>query len=409
MRRNSSIERFKVANLSRLRGSSTASAALILLLCFLYALLYSMILLAAPLYALNLGADEAVLGTLVAIFGVGGLVLSLPGAMLCDRFGLRAVILLSFCSFAAANLLDIFARSPAWLLLGHFMAGLGELLFAIAGFAYLAEVVPQGRQNLSHSVAFSIVGVGWVAGSALAGYVAEWVGFGSVFILGLLMSAAALLLSLCLSPITRQTQQASGRPHGVSTSYKTGYYLLRANKTVRLVALITILATLGWHTFAASFYLDYLHQLFMSLGTIGILRALGSAARVAAPLVYFLLSNRIGTVSTIFLGVLVGALGLAMTPVLTSVPTLAIVGSLALTANYFYLPGVYTLLHMGASSQERPTAIAIQNASWALGAVVGGPLWAVVIRVSGLRPTFFIAGLVIMLGTTTLYCQSRRL
>jgi predicted MFS family arabinose efflux permease len=388
-------------------GSVSFAIYLIITLCFLYALLYSMILLIVPLYALEMGGAEAVLGGLVAVFGTSGVLLSLPGAVLCGRLGLRPVIVLSFGLFTAANLLNWWAAVPILLLPGHFMAGIGELLFAIAGFAYLAETVPQSRQGLAHSVAFTSTGVGWMAGSALGGTVAEGYGFRAVFVLGALIGVAAISLSLGLSRISWRIERAEGAAQDMLSSYRAGYRLAQANHTVCFVALITILATVGWYTFSSSFYLDYLYRLGLTVGTIGLLRTLGAVARVVSPLAYYLFSRWVGSWTAIIIGVLFGAVGLAVTPLLKSVGLLAIVGMPAQMANFFYLPGVYILMRQGVASRARPTAIAVQNTSWAAAAFFAGPSWAWFVQKLGLSATFWVAGLLIVLGSAVLYVRVR--
>ena len=394
--------------LSRFLAGAGASTYLIILLCFVLAILNSMILLGAPLYALEMGASEAMLGILVAGFVACGAFLSLLGATLCDRLGLRSVIILSFCFFSAGYVVSMLAVSPSWLIPGQILAGVGDMLFTVGGFTYLAEVTPHSHQNLAHSVAFTALGVGVVSGSALAGYMAERVGFDGIFMLGILVSAVAVCLALCLSSVNLQAYQRVAAPRGVFAPYQAGYDLLRVNKNVRLVALLTMLGTLGWYTFSASFYLAYLHRLAISSGTIGLLRALGSTSMVLAPSLYFSLSSRIGALLAVLFGLLLGGLGLAMTPFLKSVLALAVVGTLAQTADRFRMPGVFTLLHMGTRSQERPTAIAIMNTSWALTAFVGGPFWGLIVRTAGLSNAFLLAGLAIMLGIFALYVRNRR-
>ena len=53
---------------SRFLAGVGASTYLIIFFCFVFAILNSMILLGAPLYALEMGASEAMLGILVASF-----------------------------------------------------------------------------------------------------------------------------------------------------------------------------------------------------------------------------------------------------------------------------------------------------------------------------------------------------
>ena len=391
---------------SRFLAGVGVSTYLIIFLFFVFATLNSMILLVAPLNALDMGAGEAMLGILVASFVACGAVFSLQGATLCDRLGLRSVIILSFCFLAAGYVVGILAVSPSWLIPGQILAGIGDMLFTVGGFTYLAEVTPHSHQNLAHSVAFTTLGLGAVIGSALGGYVAEWVGFDGAFMLGILVSLAAVCLSLCLSSVNPQADQAMAAPRRVFAAYQAGYDLLRVNKAVRLVAVLTSLGALGWYTFGSSLYLDYLHWLAIPSGTIGLLRGLGSTAMVLAPFLYLSLSNHIGVLRAILFGLLLGGLGLAMTPFLKSVLALAVVGTLAQTADRFRMPGVVTLLRMDTRSQERPTAIAIMNTSWALAAFVGGPFWGFIVRTVGLSNAFLAAGLAVMLGTVAIYARS---
>jgi len=366
-----------------------------------------MISLVVPLDALDMGASEAMLGILVASFVACGAFFSLLGATLCDRFGLRPVIVLCFCFLAAGYTVDMLAVSPSWLIPGHILAGIGEMLFSVGGLAYLSQAPSHSRQKLVHSVALTGMGVGFVSGSALGGYVAEWVGFRGVFVLGILVSIAAGCLSLRLSSVNPQAHQRVDAPRGVFTAYQAGYDLLRSNKAVRLAALLTMVGTSGWYTFSSSFYLDYLHRLAIPSGTIGFLMALGSGARILGAPLYFSLSNRIGIVPAVLFGLLSGGMGLAITPFLKSVVALAVVGTLAQVADRLRFPGAFTLLSQGTRLQERPTAIAIMNTSWALTAFIGGPFWGLIVRTAGLSNAFLLAGLAIMLGIATIYFWNR--
>lgn len=384
-----------------------APTYLILLLFFFAGILISTILLAVPLYALDMGVSEVMLGSLVAGFVSSGVFLSFLGAALCDCFGRRSVILWAFCFFAASNVAGMLAVSPLWLLLGALMAGVGDMLFTVGGVTYLAEIVAGNRQDLTTSAAFSLWPAGSVAGSVLAGYIAEWFGFSAAFLPGIVVSAAGVCLSLILPRVKPQVGQTLSPSREVFASYKAAYDLLRANKIIRVVPILTGLGTLGWFTFRSSFYLDYLRQLGISAGHIGLLMALGSGTRILAPFLYFLLSSRIGTLAAVLFGLLFGGLGLAVTPFLTSVLALAIVGTLAQTGDAFHLPGSYALLSLGTSLQERATSIAINNTSWAIAALLGGPFWGLIAGTMGLSKTFLMAGLGIALFAASLYVRNR--
>ena len=383
---------------------------LIFLLFFLNGIIVSIILLAVPLYALDLGAGKVMLGSLVSGLVASGACLSFHGAMLSDHFGRRSVIICSFLFFAAANVVCVLAASPLWLLLGMTAAGAGDLLFTVAGLTYLTEVVTgDDYESFTQSAAFSLWPAGSVAGSLLGGHVIEWLGFSAVFLLGAIVSTVCICLSLSLRQEKSPAERKLAPFRRVLAPYEAAYDLLQTNKIVRLVPLVTALGALGWFTFRSTFYLDYLHQLEMSAGAIGFLMALGSAAKMLAPFFYFFLSRRIGALRTILFGLLFGALGLAVIPFLRAVSILAIVGTLAQMAAFFRLPGVFALLRVNTRSQERATSVAIVNTSWALTALLGGPLLGLVVRATGLSNTFLIAGLGTMLGAAVLLIRNRRL
>jgi sorbitol-specific phosphotransferase system component IIBC len=84
---------------------------------------------------------------------------------------------------------------------------------------------------------------------------------------------------------------------------------------------------MGWSTFGSSFYLDYLHRLGWSSGTIGLVVATGSG-KVLAASIYLLVSSLTGMFSALALGLGFAGLGLGLTPFLTSVPVIALVSGI---------------------------------------------------------------------------------
>jgi len=128
---------------------------------------------------------------------------------------------------------------------------------------------------------------------------------------------------------------------------------------------------------------------------------------VLGPPLYFVISRRIGLLPAILLGLLLAGLGLAITPFLTSVPVLALVGTLSQAADSFRVPGVFALLRLGTRTEERATSIAILNTSWAVAAFSGGSFWRVTVEITGLSNAFLVAGLATMVGTGSFYVWSR--
>lgn len=352
----------------------------------------STILFAAPLKALEMGASDVLLGTLVSAFVSSGLILSIAGAALCNRFGERALLIGAFACYATAQLIGAVTGNLVVLLGAAILAGVGDMLFTIGGMTYLTQATSGGKGSLLSS-SFGLLSLGAMIGSAVGGNVAEGYGFGAVFILGMLISISGFLLTLILPKQNNSPLAESPTPFNLFSAYKAAYDLLRRNSQVRMAASLLALSTIGWFTFRSSFYLSHLLRVGMTTGTIGLVAAAGTAVRIVAPFIYAWMARRMGPLQAIVVGVAGGALGLAVTPFFTAAPALGLIGAASQLGDSFALPGGYALVGVHTDASDRSTSVAIINMSWALAALCGGPLWGAVVRITGLSAGFLIAGL----------------
>ena len=376
---------------------------LILLIYLVYGMLVSAILFGVPLRALNLGAGEVLLGGIVSGFVSTGLVFSFAGAALCDRLGERSLIISAFGFYALAYALGVLAQSPPLLVLSAFLAGVGDMLFTVGGMTYLTRLVRDRGKELPMSLAFSLLRLGSLVGVAGAGSLVESSGFQVIFIVGAFLSIVGALTAVILQQVVTEPRRTSARSEGVLGPFKAACDLFMSNETVRIAMVITCLGSAGWFTFRSSFYLDYLRRTGMSPGSMGFLTGLGSMGSIVAPFVYTLLSRRIEALRTVVIGLLIAGLGLAVTPLLR---TSLLIGAVAIPAQMgdaFRLPGVYVLLGANTVVRDRPTAVAIVNSAFALAALVAGPLWGLVVRVTGLSTSFYVAGMATVVSALALY------
>lgn len=394
-----------VPKAQRQRNLTRASSwrNLIVPIYLLYGILVSTVLFAVPLRALSLGASEVLLGGIVSGFVSTGLLFSFIGAALCDRFGERSLLIGAFGCYALAYMAGVLAVSPFLLMLSAVTAGVGDMLFTVAGMTYLTHLVEHRGRDIIMSIAFSLLRAGSVVGRIGAGSIIESSGFEVVFLVGAFVSIAGLLLSAVLPKTSVEPRPIPVSLQGIFRPYKAAYDLLRRNETVRIVAAVTILGCMGWFTFRSSFYLDYLRRTGMSHGSIGLLTALGSVAMIVAPFVYSLLSRRGEALRAVAIGLVVAGVGLAATPLLSTAMLIGVVGIPAQMGDGFRLPGVYSLLSANTSSRDRPASWAIVNTSFAVAGLVAGLLWGLVVKAVGLSAAFYIAGLATVIGTFALY------
>jgi MFS family permease len=361
----------------------------------------STILFAAPLKALELGAGDILLGSIVSAFACSGLILSIVGAALCNRLGEQRLLIGAFVCYVIGQSIGAIAGSPVHLLGSAIVAGVGDMLFTVGGMTYLTHATGREGSGLLLSSSFSLLSLGNMIGAAVAGQVVERYGFATVFLLGALVSGSGILLTFTLPQRDGSPVSEPKAPSVFLGAYRAAYGLLRENNTVRMAALVTALSTVGWYTFRSSFYLGHMRHVGMRAGTIGLVMAAGSAARVAAPFLYAWMATRIEPFEVIVVGVTGGALGLAVTPLLASAPALGLVGVISQLGDTFALPGAFALLGLHTDASDRPTSVAIINMVWALAALGGGPLWGVVVRLTGLSSSFHLAGLVIAAAAMT--------
>ncbi|MFW6116402.1 MAG: MFS transporter, partial [bacterium] len=387
---------------------SSMGRYLILGLYSLVGISMSTILFAVPLKALDLGASELTLGSLVSALVATGLVFSFGGAALCGRLGERILLAGAFGSYALAQVMGALAGSATWLMLSAATAGVGDMLFTIGGMTYLTETARRKGEEILISVSFSVLRIGSVVGSAVAGYFAESFGFAVVFLIGALISLGGVFLSLLLPRLEASSLPQLEVPSGTLASYRVGYGLLRENSTVRTAAVLTCLSTVGWFTFNSSFYLDHLNRVGMPKGTIGLVVAGGSAASVVAPFVYVWLTRWTGPLSVILSGMLCAGLGLAVTPLFSSPGTLGLIGFAARMGDTFRQPGVFSLLSAHTDPSDRPVSVAIINTSWAVAALCAGPTWGLIARVAGPLAPFLTAGLGTTIAAAILWALDRR-
>jgi MFS family permease len=381
---------------------------LIIALYLLIGISMSSILFTAPLKALDLGASEVMLGSLVSALVSTGLIFSFAGAALCDRIGERTLVAVAFGSYVSAQVIGALADSPGWLLLSAVTAGVGDMLFTIGAMTYLTETARTAGKDMLISASFSLMRLGSVLGSALAGQLAEAFGYPKVFFSGMVISATGILVSLILPRREQCSPRVPDEPTGSLDSYRSGYRLLRDNPMVRVVGILTGLSTVGWFTFKSSFYLNHLRRVGMTKGTMGLVVAAGSAAAVVAPFVYAWLTRRARRLAIILAGAICAGLGLAATPMLSSPVTLSLVAIVAQMGDTFRQPGVYSLLGIHTKPEDRPVGVAIVNTSWAVAALCAGPALGLLARVAGLSAPFLVAGFGTVATAIALWILYRR-
>ncbi|KAJ1824238.1 hypothetical protein LPJ60_000951 [Coemansia sp. RSA 2675] len=100
---------------------------------------------------LCLPMNDAMFSLATSMFAVGGLLGSLSAGWMAERWGRRGALAYNSASFALGPLLMAFAMSPAMLVVGRFVSGIGSGVAVVIAPLYLSEIAPvnyRGTLNL---------------------------------------------------------------------------------------------------------------------------------------------------------------------------------------------------------------------------------------------------------------------
>ncbi len=152
-----------------------------------------------PLYVASLGGSTAVSGAIVGILGISALIFRFPTGVLLDRYGRRVLLIVGLAILLVDfSLLNVF-RTLLMLFCLRFLQGIGNGIQTTSTSTLAADLIPPGRLQTGLGY-FSLAQVVPSAIGPLIGLsVVEHFGYRMLFVVGVVLTAAALALSLLLT------------------------------------------------------------------------------------------------------------------------------------------------------------------------------------------------------------------
>ena len=271
-------------------GSSSArlvqlSAAGALAYCS-YAMCRSPVL---PLFARQLGASPAVVGTIVAASTLTGVVLKFPAGAVSDVVGRRAVLLAGAVVFAVLPWSYVAIAALGTLAVARVVHGSATALFGPVASATLSDLAPPDQRGRWLSVYAAAQGAGQAIGPVLAASLIVSNDFSGAFVVSAVLGTQAIML---LIGWPRSAGRATG--HALWPQLRRGIRAVAADVRV----LITSLAQAGQFfvngTLSAFLPLYARESLDLSAPRIGWLFGMQTVATLCARPVFGALSDRIG-------------------------------------------------------------------------------------------------------------------
>ncbi|HXM54899.1 MAG TPA: MFS transporter [Candidatus Dormibacteraeota bacterium] len=357
---------------------------------------------ALPLRVNELGGDKVEIGLLFSVGTVTAAGLSLPAGFLADRFGKRALLLLSIVIGGVCQAGMGLAQSVPPLFFWQALAGVGAGAAQAALMSALVEVVPAPRLGRAMGWLTLAFQVGFLAGPAAAGAALQWLDLQTAIAISTVLFAVALALTLAGIPAS------PGRAVGWDLR---GPLRQMAGRRAFAVAAVGMLgATMLWGTVQAYLPVFGKEHLGLAPTQIGYMVAIQAVANGLARIPGGRLVDRLrrrGLLAAIGLGVY--AVAIAVLPHLTGFLATTLLLSLSvpiLATVYIALGVLFTTL---STAETRGVVMGVYGMVLYLGLGFGPAVFGAVMEHAGYLAGFTAAAVAgLLLAALTALLRSDR-
>jgi MFS family permease len=208
-----------------------------------------------PVFALEAsrypgGADTAMVGLAMGIYGLTQGLLQIPFGLASDRFGRKRVILLGLVVFAAGSFVAAAAPNLTWLIVGRSLQGAGAISAAVT--ALLADQTRDAVRTKAMALVGASIGLMFALSLVAAPAIAARIGLSGLFAMtGVLAIACMGVVAWWTPPEPLQHKNAPrGRlaevlVHGPLVRLNIGVFVLHAVQLAMWVALPAMLVQAG--------------------------------------------------------------------------------------------------------------------------------------------------------------------
>lgn len=368
------------------RPAPSTAALLVTALAFhVDMLLYYLLVPLLPRYARELHLNQMEVGILFGSYAVALLLATFPVAVLTDRYGRRSIMLWGLAGLMMTTL--VFAVSKLyWLLvLARFLQGIAGAATWLPGMALLADHFPSESRGKAMGTAFAAANLGVLIGPPLSGFLDQHAGPSAPFLLGAVLVGLDAAGRAFLLPVTEPVRGP-----------RLPFRQLLSNPTIRIFAGAMALGSGLWALLESTLPLDLDHRLGLSPAQIGLCFAAAALAHTFTSPLMGRLSDRIGRVKVLRMGLLL-ALVLMPLPALLPRPWMVVVAMMGLgsTASFIMSPSSPAVADQveRLGSQSFASAFSILNLAYSVGMMVGPLVGGALVQGLGLPLALGLSGL----------------
>ena len=273
---------------------------------FLLILGHSMLRSFLPILAKELDPTGVLVGLTISSYFFARTFIELPSGFISDRIGRRTPIIVGLCLGVVGSLICTFSASIYILIIGLTLWGLGAALFFTNNMALIIDLFEPRVRGRAMGTFQGIEFIGSFAGAPIGGFLAEWLGYTSVFY----VAGASIAMGLFIAITSRGLRKAGTWTTTRSTHISVRESLNGLRNRGLLVTCITSLSrTLIAQGVISTVLPIYLHDfLNMSVGIIGMIVSMRTGGLCLATATSGYISDKIGRKPVIFAGLFIESL-----------------------------------------------------------------------------------------------------
>jgi DHA1 family multidrug resistance protein-like MFS transporter len=333
----------------------------------------------------RLGASVKLVGLVIAAFALVETIFKTAWGGLTDRFGRKPVMVLGLLLSAGAPLVMAVLRTPVLFVPLRLLDGMGSAAIWPAAAAVIADRTPPDRRATGMGMLNVAFLAGVAAGPALGLFVAGFAGdFRAGFYLASALMVVAAILAALLVPGGHDGHGASGPPVGYHPEIRPAYLSVvtesfRASPALFSLYLVAFVQMLGVGLLIPIAAIYAKQVVGLSEHEIGMLFLLIVASVALATIPGGWLADRVGKMSLVKLGMVLGAAGMWLVPLSSRLPGLVLAAVLLGLSYALSFPAFLALVSEMAPPGRLGLAIGasetVQGLGIVLGPLVGGVLW----------------------------------
>lgn len=343
------------------------------------------------LYALDLGAQPAEMGMLVATYFAFPLLLSWPVGVWADRIGSRRLLLFGMCAGTAGMTIPFFIPKLAAMFVGGALAGLSFVFcnVLVQNLVGLLSKPEERARNFSNS---SLMGsASNIVGPLIAGVAIDHVGHA----VASLCSGGLMFAAFVMVAIWGGTLPGGGGKRAAAAQSSLRERL--SDRAVMAIILITTLLQVGQDLYM--FYMPiYGHSIRLSASAIGSILATAAAAACTIRIFLPALISRLGEERLLALSFFFAAATFLLIPQFQNPWVLGLIACCFGLGFGCGQPITMMLLFSRAPAGRSGETVGLRHAVNNFGRLISPPIFGAIASAAGLLTVFVISALLMAAG-----------